>query len=705
MSSRIKATPKGRLHPTPSTTPATATTSASATATRNGIAVTAPEICSVETPLSGKLSATNVELRHSVHAGRGVYATARLTRGSTVLAMGGLGIVVGVAQRGDICDFCVEARASNRCARCKNVFYCCRECQRADWETHRFACVLGVSGLNGGTQSHCQTSPLGAEALMLVKVVCALQRDPPSFDDAILREAFYSLLPHLHLRSKAQLADFDASAQQVLDLMGPRCSFAKPELVVFLGRFASNSFSMHDCQLFTFGEGTFPVGSLFNHSCNPNCIVLYDGRVQIIRTVREVQIGEELVDCYVDGMADKLKRSMLLSSRYFFNCQCERCGPIEDLSLLDAWMYQKPPLSYCMVDKIFQPILPTYGDNGDDNDIIDPLNFVLPEISKPYQPILYNQPLLPDIYPTNILSLTRLVLSRLTPHVFHTDTVYRQEHKFLLLHLYTFLPSHFGFWDQDDGMNADFAGLNISVAADFDATEDDEDDEGDRNSSSKASGSATKAESAKSKKNKKAAKKKRAAEVEKMRSNRESGTTIAATTTPTTAVSTDPPSNPNPKSNPPSPEFDIPKPLQPIAPTTKALLYLLSQPCFTRLSKHQYTLISSQNWSTAAKLAAYVLSIYLVCYERFHPLVGLQWFLLGKLVWNCIDEVVPLNIPQQDALRQRWAFLCEAREYLTIAAKVLEVSHGEGRLKEICGEVQKVLLDVETEMGMTGNAA
>ncbi|XP_064451689.1 zinc finger MYND domain-containing protein 10 isoform X2 [Mirounga angustirostris] len=43
------------------------------------------------------------------------------------------------------CAFC-RAEASKRCSRCRNEWYCCRECQVKHWEKHGKACVLAAQG-------------------------------------------------------------------------------------------------------------------------------------------------------------------------------------------------------------------------------------------------------------------------------------------------------------------------------------------------------------------------------------------------------------------------------------------------------------------------------------------------------------------------------------------------------------------------------
>ncbi|KAG0005409.1 hypothetical protein BGZ65_011244, partial [Modicella reniformis] len=102
------------------------------------------------------------------------------------------------------------------------------------------------------------------------------------------------------------------------------------ELVPYLCRFHCNNFSIHDAQLFTLAEGTFPIGALFNHSCRPNAIVMYEGKVQIVRALEDIEPGQEVCTSYVDNGVQRLERRQLLKDKYFFDCCCPRC---EDHSL------------------------------------------------------------------------------------------------------------------------------------------------------------------------------------------------------------------------------------------------------------------------------------------------------------------------------------------------------------------------------------
>ncbi|KAG0253897.1 hypothetical protein BG011_006098 [Mortierella polycephala] len=97
------------------------------------------------------------------------------------------------------------------------------------------------------------------------------------------------------------------------------------EMVQYLCRFHCNNFSIHDAQLFTMAEGTFPIGALFNHSCRPNAIVMYEGQIQVMRTLEDIAVGQEVCTSYVDNGVPRQERRQLLREKYYFDCHCPRC--------------------------------------------------------------------------------------------------------------------------------------------------------------------------------------------------------------------------------------------------------------------------------------------------------------------------------------------------------------------------------------------
>lgn len=91
----------------------------------------------------------------------------------------------------------------------------------------------------------------------------------------------------------------------------------------------SNNFVILDEQLFGIAEGCFPLGSLLNHSCDPNCLILYSGKMQVVRACRDVSVGQELTQSYLDPLLPKSERQKRLQAKYRFDCICNRCLGME----------------------------------------------------------------------------------------------------------------------------------------------------------------------------------------------------------------------------------------------------------------------------------------------------------------------------------------------------------------------------------------
>jgi hypothetical protein len=105
------------------------------------------------------------------------------------------------------------------------------------------------------------------------------------------------------------------------------------ELLRYLCGFYCNNFVISNDELFPIGYGTFPIGALFNHSCYPNCIILYRNGQQIVKAINDIPPGKEICVSYCDGALLKEERRKLLKVQHFFDCVCEKCLAGEDPSL------------------------------------------------------------------------------------------------------------------------------------------------------------------------------------------------------------------------------------------------------------------------------------------------------------------------------------------------------------------------------------
>ena len=89
------------------------------------------------------------------------------------------------------------------------------------------------------------------------------------------------------------------------------------------------------------GLGLFPITSLMNHSCDPNCVhhfsietehpkALHSPPKLVMRALRDIVAGEELTYSYVDLYQSTKSRRKQLSQAYFFNCDCVRCRSADE---------------------------------------------------------------------------------------------------------------------------------------------------------------------------------------------------------------------------------------------------------------------------------------------------------------------------------------------------------------------------------------
>jgi len=86
------------------------------------------------------------------------------------------------------------------------------------------------------------------------------------------------------------------------------------------------------------GCGLFPSASMFNHSCEPNCVFVCNGRELSIRTVRAVAAGEQLSYTYTQLYQPSASRQQELLDSRFFNCRCARCVTRAGDEMMDGYL-------------------------------------------------------------------------------------------------------------------------------------------------------------------------------------------------------------------------------------------------------------------------------------------------------------------------------------------------------------------------------
>ena len=77
--------------------------------------------------------------------------------------------------------------------------------------------------------------------------------------------------------------------------------------------------------MFILGLGLYQTVVFLNHSCNPNCIAVFNGSTCDLRSIRNIEPGEELCISYTELMRPQSVRQEVLKKQYYFDCTCSRC--------------------------------------------------------------------------------------------------------------------------------------------------------------------------------------------------------------------------------------------------------------------------------------------------------------------------------------------------------------------------------------------
>ncbi|KAL3897838.1 MAG: hypothetical protein SGCHY_003140 [Lobulomycetales sp.] len=185
--------------------------------------------------------------------------------------------------------------------------------------------LYGAGGGSGGSDEPADHDDDDADGEMVVKVSAS-----PLFPEFLAADLMGHPLP--------------TSASPRLERLSRLSGLQIAEVERLLQIFACNNFTVTDSNLFGISEAAYTWGSLFNHSCSPNCIVVYHGKVQRIYAARTIYPNEELCISYVDPMS--LSRKETLKQRYKFTCTCIRCLAIDisgnAFSIIDGLFHEEP---------------------------------------------------------------------------------------------------------------------------------------------------------------------------------------------------------------------------------------------------------------------------------------------------------------------------------------------------------------------------
>ncbi|KAL7176463.1 hypothetical protein ACSBR2_029906 [Camellia fascicularis] len=271
--------------------------------------------------LQRALSVRGLALSILPEKGRCLFSTRDFSPGNVILSEEPYVSVPNRVSVDSRCDWCLTTSNLKRCSSCQVVWYCGSTCQKSDWKLHRLECSA-LSKLDKDRQKSLTSSIRLMVKLYLRRKLQSEKIIPTTATDNYnLVEA---LVSHMSDIDEKQLVLYAQMANLVsLILQLPDINIK--EIAENFSKLACNAHTICDSELRPLGTGLYPIISIINHSCLPNSVLVFEGRVAVIRAVQHIPKGTEVSISYIETAGSTMTRQKALKEQYFFSCACLRC--------------------------------------------------------------------------------------------------------------------------------------------------------------------------------------------------------------------------------------------------------------------------------------------------------------------------------------------------------------------------------------------
>ncbi|QRV81957.1 SET and MYND domain protein [Ceratobasidium sp. AG-Ba] len=213
-------------------------------------------------------------------------------------------------------------------------------CQKYDWPIHKFECpalvahaerrVASTKPDDGEENGNIpDTLPIPSETSREKpgsgkrKEFELMQSHREDLAPSSPQTASYTRLGHA-------LASYVSHGEPSPEKLGALGIASAKDIVDLLSKFSTNAHTLSTPSLTPIGVAISPIAALINHSCLPNCVIVFPkahklpNQLEVI-CIRPMNPGEELTTSYVDMALPAEHRQTILRERYMFECKCESC--------------------------------------------------------------------------------------------------------------------------------------------------------------------------------------------------------------------------------------------------------------------------------------------------------------------------------------------------------------------------------------------
>ncbi|CAH1454231.1 unnamed protein product [Lactuca virosa] len=237
------------------------------------------------------------------------------------------------------CDWCFTSSNVKRCSSCQVVWYCGSKCQTSDWKVHRLECQLLAKLEKNRIKSLTPSIRLMVKLYLRRK----LQNEkviPTSVTDNY--NLVKDLVSHISEVEEMQLVLY-AQMASLVNIILQWSTLNIKEIAENFSKLACNAHTICDSELIPLGTGLYPVISIINHSCSPNSVLVFEGRMATVRAMQTIPKGSEVLISYIETAGSTMTRQKALKDQYFFICSCPRCiklgehDDIEESAILEGY--------------------------------------------------------------------------------------------------------------------------------------------------------------------------------------------------------------------------------------------------------------------------------------------------------------------------------------------------------------------------------